>query len=81
MNQGLSFPIDLIETHTYLYYALSLYCIFPQTLSAYCVPGLVRGWEDALIRPVLALEELPVQWGGQTREQIICNVLKFKSFF
>lgn len=31
MNQGLSFPIDLIETHTYLYYALSLYCIFPQT--------------------------------------------------
>lgn len=54
---------------------------FHKHLSAYCVPGLVSGWEDALIRPVLALEELPVQPGGQTGDQIICNVLKYKIFF
>lgn len=56
---------------------------FHKHLSAYCVPGLMRGWDDddALIRPVLALQKLPVRMGEQTGKQIICSVLKLKRFF
>lgn len=81
MNWRLSFPIDLIETHTYVYYALSLHCIFPQTFECLLCARPGEGLGRCTNQTLLALEELPVQRGGQTGEQIICNVLKFKSFF
>lgn len=36
------------------------------------MPGLVRDWEDALIRPVLALEELPVWWVDRLGNNLQC---------
>lgn len=54
---------------------------FHKHLSAYCAPGLVRGWDDAFVRSALAQEELPVRMAGQTGKQIICDVLKLKLFF
>lgn len=77
MNQALTFPTveDLLTLKILILIYTLLISSFHFPANIYWAPSTCQAWwenrEDALIRPILALEELFVQKVGQTEKQMI----------